>query len=352
MNRIKKLQNIMCEQKIDLILLFSLDDKTNPNILYLTNYDGMGILSLLQKNAFLLVPEMEYDKAKKTKTKVYKAEKRLLQNLKDLLKNKRIKKIGINENALTVYHYKKLQKLLGCKFQDISEFLSELRMKKDEEEIKKIKKACKVTDAVYKKILDNFNFKTEKDLKNFIEFEIKKQDCELAFTPIVASAKNSSFPHYNKMNNKINKGFLLLDFGAKYKQYCSDMSRMLYVGTPNKEEKENFDLVLNTVKKCQEAAEKKVFFAELEEVAEKELGNMKKYFTHSLGHGLGIEIHEKPNMSKDAKTKINENIPFTIEPGVYLPKKYGIRIEDTVIIKKSKLEVLTKSKKELHIISS
>ena len=346
---IKKLQDVLKEKDIDLALIFSFGDKPNSNMVYFCNYFGVGVLAILKKKSVLIVPDMDYERALKTKLKVYRTDKKkkILETLVNLLKRNKIKKVGIEERNVSVYLYKKLRKALKARYSDLSDILSKIRMVKEKKELAYIKKACSVTDKVYSKIIKNFKFKTELELKDFIESEIKKLGCELAFDPIVASCGKSSLPH-SLPSNRIKKGFLLLDFGAKYKRYCSDMSRMLYIGTPTIKELDNYNLVLDTLKKCESAKVKK--FSQLYELAKDNLGERAEYFTHALGHGLGLDIHEPPSLFTEDKNKIQDNVVFTIEPGLYFPNKYGMRIEDTVVFQNKKIKVLTKSKKDLVTI--
>ena len=346
--RIKKLQLKLKEKKIDLALIFSFNEKPSSNMFYFANYVGIGILAVLKNRSFLIVPDMEYERARKTKLTVYKTDKKkkILETLAGLLKRHKIKKVGIEERKITLYLYKKLRKALKSHYLDISDVCSKIRMVKEKKEIAMIKKACSVTDNVYSKIIKNFKFKTELQLKEFIEAEIKKHCCDLAFDPIVASSKKSSLPH-SVPSGKIKKGFLLLDFGARYNGYCSDMSRMLYVGQPTIKELNNFSLVLDTLKKCESGKVKK--FSRLYEIAIDNLGKKAEHFTHALGHGLGLDIHEPPSLFTEDKNKPHNNVVFTIEPGLYFPNRYGIRIEDTFIFQ-GKIKRLTKSKRELVII--
>jgi len=347
--RIKKLQQAMKSKNIELSLFLCFTEEPNTNMIYFADYSGKGILAVTKKSAFILCPEYEKGKLPKNKIKKIKVEKTrlLFDELKEVLKNKNINKTAVEDDKITVYMYKKIKKQLKGRYTDISTTCSKIRMVKEEKEISKIKKACKITDNIYSKIIKNFRFKTEDEIRSFIKTEAKKNNCDMAFPPIAASAEGSSEVHY-KGSKKIKKGFLMLDFGVKYKGYCSDMSRMLYVGKPKKSEIEDFDLVLKTINKCEKSKVKK--FSELHVKANKILGKKAEFFTHFLGHGVGIDIHESPAVYEEDKNKVKENIVFTIEPGIYFPEKYGIRIEDTVIIKDKKIKTLTKSKKELVII--
>ena len=144
------------------------------------------------------------------------------------------------------------------------------------------------------------------------------------------------------------KGFLQLDFGACYRNYCSDMSRVLYIGKPGKVEKEHYELLRTAQAMPIKEVAKDQPFTELDKISRKHLGRFSSHFIHSLGHGVGVEIHEAPSFSEEAKQTIKENHIFTIEPGIYFPGKYGIRIEDTLLFD-GKTKILTTSPKDLVI---
>ncbi len=340
------------EKSIDIAVFFSLDQTPNMNIVYFTGYSGLGIFVVpKEKPAFLVVPEMEYEKAKKTNNKVFKPDgkKRLLETVAKLVSDLNIKKVGIEEAVCSVFLYKKLKKAINARYVDVSEMCYETRMIKDGNEITKIRKACGITDRIFLKICKKFNFKTEKQIKDFILNEFKKNNCDPAYPPIVASSKNSNQPHYSG-ESKLKNGFLLLDFGAKYRGYCSDMTRMLYLGKPKKEEVDDYNLVLNTILGCEKALTENKKFSDMYDLSVKLLGEKSKYFTHGLGHGVGLEIHEAPSLSIGEKIKIQESVAFTIEPGIYFPDKYGIRVEDTIFMGKNNFKILTNSTKKLIVI--
>ena len=346
--RIKKLQNYMKEKKIDISLFLSFE-KPNTNIIYFTDYSGKGILCVTKTKSFLIIPEYETEKITNKKVQIYISSKTKMLFDELILHIKNYKKIAIEEDLVSVYMFKKIKNKLKGRYYDVSSICKEIRTKKEVSELKKIKKACSVSDLIFEKICKNFKFKTEDEIREFIKKECEKNKCELAFPPIAASAEGTSKVHYEG-SKKLKKCFLMLDFGAKYKGYCSDMTRMLYLGTPTKKEIEDYNLVLKTNKSCEKAVVVKKKFLELHNLAVEILEEKSKFFTHFLGHGLGLDIHESPTLGPDSKTKIKENIPFTIEPGIYFPNKYGIRIEDTLVLEKNKIKILTKSKKELVII--
>ncbi len=208
-----------------------------------------------------------------------------------------------------------------------------------------IKKACEINDLIFKEIILNFNFKTEKDieryiLKRFKDFKVKK-----AYNPIVGN--NNYEIHPKPRNKKLERGFLILDFACKFNNYCSDMTRTLFIGKANNYEKKLYNLVLNCQKKCISKIKLGKLYCDLEIYSRLLLKEYKPYFMHSLGHGIGKKIHDNPKINAISLAKVTKNDFIAIEPGIYIKsKKIGIRIEDTIYIG-NKTEILSKSNKNL-----
>ena len=181
-----------------------------------------------------------------------------------------------------------------------------------------------------------------------MEYEVKNKGCGLAFPTIVASGKNSSKAHHQTENTKLKKGFCVIDFGIRYKNYCTDTTRTIYLGKPSKKEIKLYNLLLNIQKNIIKKIKLNEKCSELFKEANKNLGKYAKYFTHGLGHGFGIKIHELPNLTEKSMDRIKENSVFTIEPGIY-SKNSGIRIEDDILVTKDNVEILTKIDKKLLI---
>ena len=314
------------------ILLFS----PSREIFYYCGYEGIGALLVAGKKKYLFAPEMEFPKIKGV---TVIRTKDLLQAVSEKIKKLGLKKLNI-EITIPRILYRKLKTRLKIKFCD---FQSE-RTLKTKKEILKIKKACNLTDKIFKKLLINFSFKTELQIKNFIVNEIRKTGCMPAFEPIVASGKNASKPHYNG-NSRLKRGFLVIDFGVKYKGYCSDMSRTIYLGKPMKKEKELYGKVVIELTKLTKQVRPGLKCASLAN-----LYKLKNFMPHSLGHGIGLEPHESPAISQKSKDKFSKGMCFTLEPSVY-GKDYGIRIEDVIYLDKKAL-VLTKSTKRLINMTS
>ena len=156
-------------------------------------------------------------------------------------------------------------------------------------------------------------------------------------------------PHYEPRNTKLKKGFCMIDFGVKYKGYCTDITRTVYLGSPCDKEKQVYNFLLDIQNGIIKEIKINDSCSKIYGNCLKSMKNYSKYFIHGLGHGIGVEIHELPNLTLNSKDKITENMVFTIEPGIYIPKLFGIRIEDTTLMKKKPL-VLTKVTKDLLIV--
>ena len=354
--KIDELRAVLERKKADFALLYNSDStRLNPNMFYFSGYCGLGAL-IVPKNRhpFLVVPDMEIERAQKSMVKkAYSMEKKKFFEsvCKIAKKNKlRAKNIAIDKNSFTLNSYKHFKKQFkNIKTKDIALECMKLREIKTEKEIKFLKKSCNYADKILQQAIKNFkSFRTESEATAFFEYETKKNGLELSFNPIVASGSNGSMPHHEPSNTKIKHGFCVIDFGVKYKGYCSDITRTIYVGKPSKSEKEIYNMLLTIQKNTINQIKNSKKCSELYDFVNTGLGKYKKNFTHGLGHGVVVEIHEMPNLTLNSNDKIRNNMVFTIEPGIYFPKKFGIRIEDTVLFS-NKTIILTKTSKDLLI---
>ena len=206
-------------------------------------------------------------------------------------------------------------------------------------------RACKVNDLVFREIIDKFDsFKTEKDIEVYILRRFKDHKMGSSYPPIVAN--NNSIIHAKPRKKRLSRGFLVLDFGAKFDGMCSDMTRTLFIGKANKKEKELYNLVLSCQGKCVKRVRLGVSCKELHAYSRRLLKGYVKYFPHALGHGVGSKVHRKPRISIKSNEVIKEGI-ITIEPGIYIKKKnLAIRVEDTIYVGKN-VEVLSRASRDL-----
>ena len=224
---------------------------------------------------------------------------------------------------------------------------------KTTEEIHTIKKACQITDSIFSSILmQELKHFTEIQLRDFILNEIKKRKLKPSFPPIVSSGKRAGNEIHPQPTDNLLSGFVIIDFGVVYERYMSDMTRTLFVGTPTKEDEMIYDIIWRGELLGIQHSKIGVQCSDVDALVRQSLGVYKKYFVHMLGHGVGTKIHEEPKLYfKLTKPVLKEGMIVTIEPGVYMKNKRGIRIEDTCLITKKGCVVLTKSTKELIIIS-
>ena len=233
---------------------------------------------------------------------------------------------------------------------------------KSKEEINNIYKACQLTSFIYEKIVceDLKPGVTEKEIANKI-YDYSQQygaDKKLAFPTIVGSGPNSSFVHSTPSDRVITEGDVVqFDMGVKYKGYCSDLSRVVYLckknGNYSSKMYERYKLVRKAQKNALKALEMEMSFADIHEsvVSYFEKRGLQYYFQHSLGHGVGLDIHEYPSINKECPKDLlpEEGMVVTIEPGLYFPGKYGFRIEDTVLITHFGSINLTKATKDFFV---
>jgi len=343
------------------------------NIAYLSNFTGSNGFMLITGNKKYLFTDFRYiERAKNTikknitiidSTKMWKDEEILAKNWHRILQKHKIKKIEIEESNLTISKFKKFQKISKIKGQKITfipgkNTIENLREIKSPQEIEIIMQSQRINEKTFSMIkkfihqsLDQKKKITELDVVWKIkEIAHKWGVDELSFEPIVTFGKHSSMPHHLSDKTVLKKGnLILIDMGMKYKGYCSDMTRMIFTKPPTKKEKEIYNLVL----KAQEFAIKNIKAGMSGKKADDFSRDIIKkagygdYYGHSGGHGIGLDIHESPSLAETYKDKLKENTIITVEPGIYLPGKFGVRIEDMVLVTKTGAKNITHIKKAL-----
>jgi Xaa-Pro aminopeptidase len=334
----EEIKKFMSKNNLKYIVLFN-GEKANLNLVYFANYFGYGSLVISPDEMFLYVPELEFERAKKTGIKTVKAEKRLFEFLEE-------GNVGLDFENMSFKEVQGLKEKSDRDFVDVSDFMKKLRIVKNDDEILKMRKACEITDEIFEKLISNWDFSHEGEIVSFLFKETKLRGCDFAFEPIVASGKNASMPHH--LNPKpLEKGFCVIDFGVKYEGYCSDITRTFYVGNPSEEEKELYERILNAQLKILGDVKEGAKCSELQKSFGEAVGQEP---IHALGHGIGVDVHENPRFWSISEDVLKENMVVAIEPGYYIENKMGIRIEDTVLIGKEKSETLTKFRKDLVVV--
>jgi Xaa-Pro aminopeptidase len=262
------------------------------------------------------------------------------------------KRVGINYQGVSHQDYLGLEEMLGAKeLLDVSDALSSARLVKDPDELGAISKAAriisKVVDDVPELVEDGM---TERALKARIDFRMVERGADSpAFDSIVAFGESSALPHYSAGERRLHKGDnVLVDVGARYRLYCSDITRTFFFGRAARKQREAYAKVLEAQTTAISALREGATGRSIHELAARVIdrSKFKGRFTHGLGHSIGIEVHDGEGLSRRNTHKLKPNMVMTVEPGIYLPGEGGVRIEDDVVITKASAKVLTTSPKE------
>lgn len=330
---------------------------SNPvNIKYLTGIEAEGTLLItLKENLF--ITDSRYVEAVNTILTI--EDEIIVNDKKNLTKDDYAscfmfcENVGFEEHYVTYAEYKDLLQRYRVNLIETEYIIESQRVIKEEREIKYIEKACEITDKCFEHLKSFIKIgMTEKEIAFEIERFYKTNGADgVSFEPIVASGHNSSMPHAASSTRKIKDGdLILIDMGCKYKGYCSDMTRMIFVNYMEEEYKEPYEICL----KNNEFAEKEIKDGiNMKMIAQNSNNDLKSngYIPlHSLGHGVGLDIHEEPFFGIIYDQQLKENMVITVEPGVYKAGQFGIRIEDTILVGKLGVTRLTKSSKEPTII--
>ena len=330
---------------------------SNPvNIKYLTKIDAEGTLLITPKENIFITDGRYIENVQSVLT-LY--DEIIVYDTRDVSQDDYenifmfCENVGFEEYYISYAKYKEcIRKYKINNFVETENIIEKQRMIKDEEELSNIIKACNITDECFKYILSYIKpGMTEKQIAKEIEDYYSERTEGLSFDTIVASGENSSKPHAVPTDRKIQTNDIItIDMGCKVNGYCSDMTRTIFVGQPTEKMKQVYDLVLNNQKFALEQYKEGASTRQITKLIENDFRLNKYNLIHSLGHGVGLEIHEAPYISERNDTLLKENMVVTDEPGIYIPGEFGIRIEDTVQITKFGATSLTNSKKDIVVI--
>lgn len=319
----------------------------------LNGFEGFVLITNSQTAYFADARYFYALKQKLKKTNIKAILFKSIDSIKEYLVDNGIKTLYIDYDKTTLTEFEKY-KTFGVEILNGTENIANSRMAKNQTEIQSITKACEIASSAFEYILPFIKEGvTEKSIKNRLERFMKKQGAEKpSFNSIVAFGKNSAVPHHQTGNTKLKKNqAVLLDYGAVVNGYCSDITRTIFYGTPSERFKETFYAVAGANLLGQDRANEGKSVKQVDSEVREYFSNLgvADKFTHSLGHGVGLEIHEEPYLSPKGKGELKENYVFTIEPGLYYDGEFGIRIENTVVIKDGKAVSLTGNGRELII---
>lgn len=276
---------------------------------------------------------------------------------RDFLEARGLKRVGFESAAVSVAQHRRWQESFpeGCELIPAQELLDGLRASKDREELAAMVQAQKITDAAFGEILNYIRpGLTEQEVAARLVYELLRRGArKVSFDPIVAAGANGSMPHAVPGETVIQKGmFVTMDFGCVYDGYCSDMTRTVAVGQPTQEMERVYETVLAAQKAGIAAARAGMPGRELDAAARKVIAEAGygDYFTHSFGHSLGLEIHESPNASPSETRPLPAGTVISAEPGIYLPGRFGVRIEDVLVLEEGGCRDITQSPKNLIVL--
>jgi len=319
-----------------------------------------GYILAFREKTYLLIDFRYIEKAKSV---VKNCEVILLTSIKtqadELFKKHNAKVLAVESETLTVSSLTDFEKMFeGFEIDasnNLSSAITALRSVKTNEEIEKITTAQRIAEKAFENVLNFIKVgKTEKEIALELDFFMLKNGAEsISFETIALTGENTALPHGVPSDKEVRNGdFVLMDFGAVYDGFHSDMTRTICVGQPTEKMKSVYEIVLDAQNRSIEKVKSGIYGADLDKIARDIISNagFGENFGHSLGHGVGMEIHEFPTASPTSKAILEENMVITIEPGIYLPREFGVRIEDFVVIKQNSCQNITKCDKKLLCI--
>jgi Xaa-Pro aminopeptidase len=353
--RQKKLRDSLSISRFDILLISYL-----PNIRYLCGFTGSAGFLVLTHTSSVFLTDVRYDRQAREEVqgaKVVIARKALASAVAEWMGSRRKKTgpltIGVEGEKLTLGEKKRLAELLpsGTRLNSAPEWVERLRMVKEEDELASIRAAVQLGARLFDRAVEVIRPGVkETEVAAEMEYVARQAGAEaMSFPTIIASGERSALPHGRATQKAIANGFVVCDFGVILGGYCSDQTRTVWAGSATPPEARR---AYESVKEAQLAAIAAVkpgaATAEVDEAARKVLrkAGLGRQFTHSTGHGVGLEIHESPRIAAGQKEKLEPGMVITIEPGVYFPGKWGIRIEDMVAVTDTGCEVLTPTSKD------
>lgn len=357
--RQKKLREHLATTRFDALLISHL-----PNIRYLCGFTGSAGLLLVEEAGSVFFTDVRYDTQAHDEVKAAKvvvARKAVLQALADWMAARRKRArgwtIGIESEHFTIAEKKRLTKLQpsGVRLKDAPSIVERFRMVKDDDELARVRAAVALGATLFDRALEVLRPGVkETDVAGEMEHAARRAGAEeMSFPTIIASGARSALPHGRASDQAIGRGgFVVCDFGVILAGYCSDMTRTVYVGRPSREARAFYEAVREAQLAGVDAVRPGIPVAEVDSVTRSVLRNagLGRYFAHSTGHGVGLEIHEIPRIAAGQTEILQPGMVITVEPGAYIPGKWGVRIEDMVLVTHKGHEVLTPTRKELVCI--
>lgn len=348
-NRVKAVRSTLSKLKLDCIII------TKPsNVTYVTGFSGDDSWSIITSKKSYLLTDSRYTEQAEQQCccTIIERKNSISKEAASLLnKQKSVQKIAL-ESSSSISTFKSLRKALNTRLKTISDTIESIRSTKDNSEIKSISAAAKIAAESLRKTIRRIRpGMSEIELAGILDFEIRKLNATNSFETIVAFGSNASQPHHQPNVRKLRKNdTVLIDFGVKYKNYCCDITRCFSIGKPTALYLKAYEAVKNAHDTALKMIKNGIEIKKIDSAARKIIKDSGlPVYGHGTGHGLGLEVHELPILSPKSKDKLCSGMLVTIEPGIYIPVKLGIRLEDDILVTQKGCKILTKSCP--HIIS-
>lgn len=354
MNHLKQIAAKLADYGVDAMLVTS-----EPGEFYAVGFHGEGVVLVTAGECAYITDSRYIEKARETVTgawvSVVEQGRGYLVQINEFLDANSIQKLGIEEGYLTLKTYQLYEKELHAQLVPAGKALLDLRAAKDNYELDCMIKAQRIAERAFDEMLSFLRpGVTEREAAAKLTYDMLRFGGEKnSFDPIVVSGPNGSLPHGIPGDRAIRSGdFVTMDFGCKWGGYCSDMTRTVAVGQPTEEMVKVYELVLRAQLAGIAASRAGVPGKEIDTAARRviEAGGYGPYFGHGYGHSLGLEIHEGPNANSRDDTLMPIGAVVSAEPGIYLPGRFGVRIEDVVVMEEGGCRVITQAPKELIIL--
>jgi len=337
-SRLEKISQLLREKKLDSLLIVN-----PPNIFYLTGSRAEGVVLLGPSYRFFVTSPLFMEEVRKNFTdfEVIISRKSLfIEAITETIRKLNVKRIGFENSYISLDKYERLKKLnRGVDFIPADDIIEDLRATKDEKEISCIKRAHFITLECFKHLRRYLRRGiTERDLSTEAIYFIRKRADKEAFEPIVLFGERTSLPHGISTQRELKDNeLILLDIGAKIEGYCADLTTVIFWGDISDKWQKIYNLLTQIQKEVIRVVKPGVVCSQIDGIVRKRLdeAGYLDVFIHNTGHGVGLEVHEKPVISRDSKDILKEGMVFTLEPGVYFPGEGGIRIEKMVIVDKT-----------------
>ncbi|MFN6991454.1 MAG: M24 family metallopeptidase [Fervidobacterium sp.] len=357
--KLEAVKSRIFEKDIEALLVLNIEGSNTVTTRYLSGFSGSFSALLITPKRHIIITDSRYWTQVKAESSFelvkFLPPKTFLDSVAELINTLELRKIAIEKDRITANMFDTLKNKVNVEFEDISSILLDIRSKKTENEIESMKVAIEIAQEAFKKMLEIAKpGMKEYELSAYLEYQMKLLGADgPAFETIIASGYRGALPHGKASDKVIERGEpIVVDWGARYQGYNSDITRVFSIGEPSEKVKEVYNIVYEAQQRALNAIKAGIIAKDIDAIARNYISEMGygDYFGHGLGHGLGLEVHENPSLSFRNDKPLEPGHVVTVEPGVYLESEFGIRIEEDVLVTENGSIILTTLPRDLIII--